>query len=238
MQDIDIEFSAPDIEEFQKNNLWSNKHNVKFYEMMPNSLYEKLVKNAGIDENQDINNIKNYILMASSIFEVGLCLGRVIKACRKVGYKSKFSGIEITPKFCKELKVNFPETTIYEGDFLEFKSSKKHDLILLMGSTLSAFFLDEQRACIVKIKEIIDANGHLIIDNYIEHRKPINKGSLPSSNNGVYAIQANGECHAGYLPTIEEIHKMAKGAGFKAIEERKYMASNDIYRVSLIYQAY
>jgi SAM-dependent methyltransferase len=230
MSNIDIKYIAPCTEDS-----WANKNNIKFYEEMCDGLYDKLIKNSGIDKDQDINNIKDYILNASSIFEIGLCRGRVIKACREIGYQGNFSGIEFTPSFCKELKTNFPDLALFEGDFLEFIPTTQYDLVMLMGSTLSTFTLSEQKNCFKKVKAILKPNGFLIIDNYLSNVKPENVASLPS-NNGFYTFQANGQYHAGYIPSVKEINDMAQEIGLKLESERQYVAGNDILRVSLAYK--
>jgi SAM-dependent methyltransferase len=231
MPNVDIEYIEPCTKDS-----WTNKNNITFYEEMTDELYGKLLKNSGIDINQDIHGIKEYILNAQSIFEIGLCRGRVVKACREIGYRGKFSGIEFTPNFCKELKSNFTDLTLFEGDFLEFIAKEQYDVVMLMGSTLSAFIFDEQKKCFSKVKEILKPNGFLIIDNYLAHRKPENNGSLPASNHGFYTFQANGECHGGYIPSIEEINNMAQEIGLEIERESQYAAGNDIMRISLIYK--
>jgi SAM-dependent methyltransferase len=231
MSKFDIEYIAPCTE-----NSWANKNNIKFYEEMSDELYDKLIKNSGIDKNEDINNVKDYILNVQSIFEIGLCRGRVVKACREIGYQGKFSGIEFTPSFCKELEANFPDLVLYEGDFLEFIPTEQYDLVMLMGSTLNAFTFDEQKRCLKKAKDIIKPNGFLIIDNYSANLKAETNPALPSSNNGFYTFQANGQYHAGYMSSIKEIHLITNEVGLELVSERQYAAGNDILRASLIYK--
>jgi len=96
---------------------WSNADNKEFYEHFSFEEHQKYLALAGLSHNPDIEQIKDYILSASSILDVGPGYGRVIEAARKLGYQGKYTGVEFSHHLADYLKENYKDEEIIEESF-------------------------------------------------------------------------------------------------------------------------
>jgi SAM-dependent methyltransferase len=203
---------------------WSNSDNKEFYEQLSFEEYQKYLALAGLTNNPDIEQIKDYILPSSFILEVGPGYGRVIDGVRKLGYKGKFTGVEFSHHLADYLKENYKDSEIIEESFLDYKDNRKYDLVLMMWTTLSVFSpLNEQQECFYQCAKMLSDDGHCVIDLLLSNSA---KEAITNKSSQFYATYArNNTTHYAYGPSILELMRYVAKAGLAVRQIREYKAA-------------
>jgi 2-polyprenyl-3-methyl-5-hydroxy-6-metoxy-1,4-benzoquinol methylase len=203
---------------------WTNADNKLFYENLSFDDYQKYLSLAGLTNNPDIELIKDYILSASSILEVGPGYGRVIEAAKNIGYQNKFTAIEFSHSLANNLKDKYKDDVIIEESFLESTCQIKFDLILMMWTTLSVFNpINEQQACFYQCAKMMEDNGYCVIDLLLSNSA--DKAILHTASETYITNAENNTTHYGYGPSILELIRYAATAGLAVRQIKEYRAA-------------
>lgn len=203
---------------------WNNYDNKEFCEKLSLHGFLELLKLSGLETNQDIATISDYINQSNHLLEVGGGYGRVINACQKMGYSNKLTTIEYSHKYADFLNKHMHNCEIIEGDFLAHSFSNKFDLILMLWTTIAMFSPTEQELCLKKCAKQLKPGGYCVIDLLVTNNSNMAKANKPRE----YCLhdQESGLNQHGYVPTTFEIIKAAVIAGFGVRQTREYIAGS------------
>lgn|GEM_PF-2449807 len=202
---------------------WSNSDNKEFYENFSFEEYQKYLALAGLANNPDIELIKDLILSANSILDVGPGYGRVIESTKNIGYKRRLTAVEFSQTLASNLKSKFINDDIIHADFLKFTVNKKFDLILMMWTTISVFNpFDEQQACFHQCAKMLSDDGYCVIDLMIRNNAKDAIAHVHSKTD--VTVGVNHTIHYGYGPSVLELIRYVAKAGLAVRQIKEYQA--------------
>gem|GEM_PF-6967890 len=144
---------------------WSNNDNHAFYDNMTLDFFVAGAKRSGLANGEDVKQIKNLILHAESILEVGAGYGRVLKHILELDYKGSLDAVEYEKQyydFCFERYSD--KVALYHADILQWQAPKKYDLILSMWSSFTEFCEQEQRKLFRVFAGMLQPGGKLVVE--------------------------------------------------------------------------
>ena len=104
---------------------------------------------------------------ASLILDVGCGYGRTLQYLSDHGYINLY-GIDVSPRFVEQAKLNCPNAHLLVGDCLSIDSlfEQKFDVVLVMGVMEYILSDQEQREFCNKVKMILKTNGIAIFETF------------------------------------------------------------------------
>jgi SAM-dependent methyltransferase len=201
---------------------WTNHDNKEFCEKLSLHGFLDLLRISGLTNNPDVSLITDYINSANSILEIGGGYGRVVNACRQIGYTKKLTTIEYAHSHASFMKDHIGNCQVIEGDFLTQAFDEKFDLILMMWLTIATFNPSEQKLCLKKCARLLKNEGYCIIDLLISNASMEATARKPKE----YCLhdQETGLDQHGYVPTTFEIIRAAAMAGLAVRQVKEYVA--------------
>lgn len=145
-------------------------------------------------------NIWPQINKNSSILDIGCGYGRTLETLYRDGFINLY-GIDISPSFINQAKLNCPNAKLYVGDCKDFDLyfHQKFDVVLVMG-VLEYVISDQDQIDIVKkIKNILSPNGIAIFETFTmdikSNFKQYLQGFLNKFHWGVFKNSKGFLCH-------------------------------------------
>ncbi|MDO8953533.1 MAG: class I SAM-dependent methyltransferase [Gammaproteobacteria bacterium] len=203
---------------------WANADNKEFYENFSFKDYQKYLTLAGLASSPDVILIKDLILSAKSILDVGPGYGRVIEFAKNLGYQKQITAVEFSDALVTNLQKKFVDDKIIHGDFLKFATDNKFDLILMMWTTLSVFNpFDEQQACFYQCAKMLSDDGYCVIDMLLSNSA---EEAITNKASQYYVTHAgNNTTHYAYGQSILEIMDYVAKAGLAIRQIKEYKAA-------------
>src|SRR5438552_4126970 len=144
---------------------WNNKDNDHFYDKSFIENVPYLINRSGLEANQDLLAIKNKMMSATSILEMGAGYGRVIDFLIKNDYSGQISAIEKSNHLYELLQTKYShQVNLYHGDIREFSIHGKFNLILWLWCGIADFNSEEQRQILAKLTSLLTQTGAIVID--------------------------------------------------------------------------
>ena len=198
---------------------WSNTDNTFFYENGCHIL-QNWSQQGGLASCPDLQAIKDYIIPATQILELGAGFGRVINYLTTHYPDKQITAVEKSSQLHTMLKQqNYSNVQLHHADILTFQPEQQFDLILWLWSGLTDFSQTEQPEILSKIQGLLSDNGTLIVETFPHDVTPKN-GHMKSSQR--YTLSAEGMQLHGYIPSPQEMAAYAKKLGLRLHETLIY----------------
>lgn len=201
--------------------VFHNCDNQAIYNYLPLIEFQNLAEQAGLATNPDIECLRDYIVAAKDILEVGPGYGRIIAALAKSAPHANITGIERNQRLYQHLKQCFPTQNFLLQDVLTTSFQPQYELILLLWSFIAEFSPLEQARLVCVLAKAIKRGGHIAIETIMlgQHHPYANV----QSNQYFEVSNPYGTDHF-YVPTLQEIEHYARLANLSFKKVLNYAA--------------
>lgn len=208
---------------------WNNSSNIPYYENIPVEELRNFAIKGGFENGCDIEQLEEYILGSNSILDLGAGYGRVLNKILKMGFSGDLSAVERSGNLCKYLKENFNnDIEFIQADLLNLNFGKTFDLVLWMWSGISEYQPSEYSGVILQLLELVNPNGHLVLETLDSSNIPINSNGLENRH---YTIKYKDDLAHGYLPSIQELSNSVSELGITNIKHINYKTTTGRKRI-------
>jgi phospholipid N-methyltransferase len=210
---------------------WCNKDLEEYYDNVPIEELVSFTKIGGIYNCCDLDLVQDYIKAASNILEIGGGFGRVVNYLYNTNPDAKITAIERCKRLFNHLyKLYSDKVNMINSDLLDFESTEKYNLVLMMWSGLVEYPKVDQSKVLEKLKSFLSDSGILIIETLSHKSIPKNVTNFDTDKRSYIVKTSYGNAY-GYIPTDEEIRQYAIHLGFKCIKQIPYISSSNVERL-------
>lgn len=211
----------------------TNKNNFSFYKNIGVSNLKNLQEIGGFSSCNDMKIIWPFIKDASHILELGAGTGRCVEFLIENNFAGQITAIEQSEAFIEHLEKTYSkQATIISGDFKTYPFKDKFNAVLWMWSGILDFSEKEQFEAFEKVKAITTPDAVLTIDTPLIGFKTFAEHE-DSQHLHLDSEYGSLDC---FIPTPEDIKKLAEANGFSIIHQEDYSTSTDKKRTLFVLQ--
>lgn len=146
----------------------------------------------------------------TEILDVGCGYGRTISFLSDMGFE-RLSGFDLSPSYVSKAQASCPRANIYVADIGNFRSSKRYDLILLMGVIEYVLTDREQKNMFEKLAQGLSDKGVVFIETFTidlkSNWKDYLRGFFKAFHWGRFRNSKGFECHHQSVATLKKMLK-------------------------------
>jgi SAM-dependent methyltransferase len=212
---------------------WENLDNTEFYNKLDLAAFKANSVRAGLQDCMDVEQVKEYLINADSVLEIGAGYGRVLEHLVKHKYGNHIYAIERSPRLCQLLRKNFGDNVkLFEESVTTFQSDQKFDVILWLFCSISDFSKNEQLPVLSNLAKNLKPDGHLILET-LQDADEIKDVFHIKKQEHVFNIDQY-LLHV-YVPTPREFVEYGKKLGFTNVKPIYYETPSHIKRVIYVF---
>lgn len=203
-----------------------------YYESMSEKDFQQYVVRAGLQNNGDIELLKDLIIASESILLVGGAYGRELQQFQEWNLRSKVVCVEKIKKHVEFMHSRYGMMCdCVHADILDFHFTQKFDLVLILFGTISEFTQAQAQQLYKKLSSILTSEGVVVVDTLVSLD---NDSRFVDHDEDSYVFVAHGKSIKARASCKFNVEQDISDSQLRVNASFKYISSTNIARDLLL----